>query len=218
MEHIYDRSRTIFVALASLLISVVVTASAAADTINLAWDPNSGSTVLGYMVHVGTQSGSYTQHIDVGLSTSYGWSGAVAGQSYCFAVSAYVANHLEGPKSNEVCGFSNAKPVLVNPGSRASVVGQPTSLQLQGSDPEGQPVSYTASGMPPGLSVMVGTGFISGTPTTAGTYTVTATVSDGVLQSSQTFTWTITVGEGSPPPIVNAAPTLAAVANQSTPV
>ena len=212
MEHTYARSRTLLVALGSILITVAAAATAAADTINLAWDPNRESTLQGYMVHVGTQSGTYTQHIDVGLNTSYGWPSAVAGQRYCFAVSAYVAGHLEGPKSNEVCGFSNAAPVLANPGSRSSVVGQPTSLQLQGSDPDGQTVSYTANGMPPGLSVMVGTGFISGTPTSAGTYSVTATVSDGVLQASQTFTWTITAaaGDSTSPLVTITGPTSAA--------
>ncbi|HEY1303763.1 MAG TPA: PA14 domain-containing protein [Vicinamibacterales bacterium] len=212
MEHTYARSRTFLVALGSILITVAAAATAAADTINLAWDPNRESTLQGYMVHVGTQSGTYTQHIDVGLNTSYGWPSAVAGQRYCFAVSAYVAGHLEGPKSNEVCGFSNAAPVLANPGGRSSVVGQPTSLQLQGSDPDGQAVTYTANGMPPGLSVMVGTGFISGTPTSAGTYSVTATVSDGVLQASQTFTWTITAaaGDSTSPLVTITGPTSAA--------
>jgi hypothetical protein len=141
---------------------------------------------------VGTQSGSYTQHIDVGMSTTYGWPGATPGQRYCFAVSAYVAGHLEGPKSNEVCGYSNGSPVLVNPGNRSSALGQQTTLQLQGSDPDGQPVSYGATGLPPGLALMASTGYISGTPSTAGTYAVTARVSDGVLSASQTFTWTIT--------------------------
>src|SRR5689334_1379026 len=205
------RSRCLFVALTALLTTVVVAGSARADTINLAWNPVSDTTVVGYMVHVGTQSGSYTQHLDVGLTSAYGWSSATAGQRYCFAVSAYIASHLEGPKSNEVCGYSNAPPVLTNPGNRSSVVGQATSLQLQATDPDGQPVSYVASGMPPGLSLMVGTGFISGTPTTVGAYNVTATASDGVLKSSQAFTWTITAstGDTSSPTVTITAPTSA---------
>ena len=190
----------VLTALASTVIVTALAGTAAADTISLAWDPNSDLTVAGYMVHVGTQSGSYTQHFDVGLSTAYGWSGAGAGQRYCFAVSAYNGSHAEGSKSSEVCGYSNEPPALVNPGSRSSVVGQGTSLQLQGADPDGLPVSYGAAGLPPGLSLMVGTGYISGTPTTAGNYTVTATVYDGVLNSSQTFAWSVTAGGGAPPP------------------
>jgi hypothetical protein len=191
----------VFTVLASALIGIAAAGTAAADTMTLAWDPSVELTVAGYMMHVGTQSGSYTQHIDVGLSTTYAWSAAVAGQRYCFAVSAYNASHLEGSKSAEVCGYSNAYPVLVNPGSRSSVVGQATSLQLQGADPDGLPVSYGAAGLPPGLSLMVSTGYISGTPTTVGSYTITATVFDGVLNSSQTFAWSVTAGaDPSPPP------------------
>ena len=61
---------------------------AAADSITLEWDP-SGATV-GYKVHVGVNSGSYTQHFDVGSATVFTFPTATAGQRYCFAVSAYV--------------------------------------------------------------------------------------------------------------------------------
>ena len=175
--------------------------NAAADTINVAWDP-SGSTV-GYKVHIGVQSGSYTQHLDAGTSTTFAFTSATAGQRYCFAVSAYtLSSQVEGPNSSEVCGYSNAPPTLVNPGTRTSTVGQPTSLQLQGSD--SQPLTYSATGLPPGLSVMSSTGYVSGTGTTAGTYSVTAGASDGVLRTSQTFSWTMTAAGGgggtTPPP------------------
>src|SRR5678816_3133148 len=77
--------------------------NAAADTITLAWD-QSNSTV-GYRVHVGTQSGSYTQHFDAGASSVFAFTGATAGQRYCFAVSAYtLSSAVEGPNSGEVCG------------------------------------------------------------------------------------------------------------------
>ena len=177
--------------------------NAAADTINVAWDP-SGSTV-GYKVHVGVQSGSYTNHFDAGSSTTFAFTSATAGQRYCFTVSAYtVPTNIEGPNSSEVCGYSNAPPTLVNPGTRTSTVGQSTALQLQGADPASQPLTYSATGLPPGLSVMSSTGYVSGTGTTAGTYSVTARASDGVLSTSQTFTWNMTTSTGgggtTPPP------------------
>jgi hypothetical protein len=53
---------------------------AAADTINLAWTANAETTVVGYIMHVGTQPGTYTQHLDVGLTTIYSYPNAVAGQ------------------------------------------------------------------------------------------------------------------------------------------
>jgi hypothetical protein len=175
--------------------------NAAADTITVGWDQ--ASSTVGYRVHIGVQSGNYTQHFDVGSANLYAFTTATAGQRYCFAVSAYMlSTQLEGPNSNEVCGYSNQSPTLVNPGARTSTVGQPTSLQLQGFD--SQPLTYSATGLPPGLSVGASTGYISGTGTTAGTYNVTARASDGVLSTSQSFSWTMTTsstsgGTTSPP-------------------
>jgi hypothetical protein len=78
---------------------------------------------------------------------------------------------------------------------------------LVGSDPQSQPLTYSATGLPPGLSLQASTGYISGTGTTAGTYNVTARASDGTLNASQQFTWIMnattggsTGGTSTPPP------------------
>ena len=181
---------------------------AAADSITLEWDP-SGETV-GYKVHVGVISGSYTQHYDVGSSTAFTFPTATAGQRYCFAVSAYaLSSMVEGPNSAEVCGYSNEPPTLVNPGNRTSTVGQAVTLQLVASDPASQPLTYSATGLPPGLSLMPSTGYISGAGTTAGSYSVTARASDNVLTASQTFTWVMTApaGDTTVPTVTISTPT-----------
>jgi len=71
-------------------------------------------------------------------------------------------------------------------------------------DPASQPLTYSATGLPSGLSVMSSTGYVSGTGTTAGTYSVTARVSDGVLSTTQAFAWNMTTstrsGGGTTPP------------------
>lgn len=189
---------TLEVCLVALCI-VVPGRYAAADSITLEWDPNTDSTI-GYRLYVGTQSGNYTQNFDVGSATTFTFNSAVAGQRYCFAVSAYASATLESTRSNEVCGFSNVPPVLTNPGSQSSMAGQPTSLQLTASDPDGQPVTYAATGLPPGLSLMASTGYISGSGSTAGSFGVTVTASDGVLSSlPQTFTWAISPPTTPPP-------------------
>ena len=195
------------VALAALLLTLAASRVAAADTITLMWDAIPDPSVTGYIVYTGTQPGTYTQNVNVGSATSYTLSTAVPGQLYCFAVSAYAAGPLEGPKSAEVCGYSDLAPTLTNPGAQSSTAGQSDSLQLVGSDPDGLAVTYSATGLPPGLTLGSSTGFISGTPTTAGNYSVTATVSDSVLTASQTFSWSVAAGDSIAPTISVTAPT-----------
>ncbi|HEX3958555.1 MAG TPA: putative Ig domain-containing protein, partial [Trebonia sp.] len=91
---------------------------------------------------------------------------------------------------------------VTNPGSQAGTVGSAASLQISASDSaSGQTLTYTASGLPAGLSINSATGLISGTPTTAATSTVTVTATDTTgATGSATFTWAINAsGSGEPP-------------------
>ena len=82
---------------------------------------------------------------------------------------------------------------VTNPGAQTSKVGTAASLQIQASDSaSGQTLTYSAAGLPAGLSVNSSTGLISGTPTTAGTSTVTVTAKDTTGASgSASFSWTV---------------------------
>jgi len=83
---------------------------------------------------------------------------------------------------------------VTNPGSQTAVVGTAASLPIKASDSAaGQTLSYSATGLPAGLSISSSTGVISGTPTTAGTSTVTVTATDTTGTSgSATFAWAVT--------------------------
>jgi hypothetical protein len=94
---------------------------------------------------------------------------------------------------------------VTNPGSQTSKVGTAVSLQIQASDSApGQTLTYSATGLPAGLSVNASTGLISGTPTATGSGSATVTAKDTTGASgSATFSWTVNPqgsGNGEPPP------------------
>jgi hypothetical protein len=93
-------------------------------------------------------------------------------------------------------GTSGPTPVSVsNPGARSSTVGTATSLQLSASGGTA-PYTWTATGLPTGLSIS-SSGLISGTPSAAGTFSVTATAKDAAgATGSTTFTWTVSTSGG----------------------
>jgi hypothetical protein len=96
-------------------------------------------------------------------------------------------------------GSSSGNTVTVaNPGSQTSTVGTASSLQMSASDSaSGQTLTYSATGLPAGLSINSSTGLISGTPTTAGTSTVTVTAKDTTgATGSVSFSWTVNASGG----------------------
>jgi hypothetical protein len=89
--------------------------------------------------------------------------------------------------------------VTVNsPGTLTSVLGTAASQQLSATSSAGASItSWSATGLPPGLSINSTTGAITGTPSQAGTFTVTAKATDTVGSSEHdsgqvTFTWVVT--------------------------
>jgi hypothetical protein len=94
-------------------------------------------------------------------------------------------------------GGSNTVTVT-NPGNQTGTVGTAASLQISASDSaSGQTLTYSASGLPAGLSINSSTGLISGTPTTAGTSSVTVTATDTTgATGSASFTWTVSSSGG----------------------
>jgi hypothetical protein len=194
--------------LATLTLAFIAgTGIAHADSLTLAWDPNPEPDVNGYIVYIGNAPGAYTQQIDVGNTTHYVLTTA-PGQQYCFAVSAYVPGPIEGEQSTEVCTTSSGgagtdlPPTLDNPGDQSSATGVVVALTLTGSDPEGAALTFSATGLPPGLS-LASTGAVTGTPTQSGAFPITASVSDGSRTGSASFTWTVTAGTPGVPTLLS---------------
>ena len=86
----------------------------------------------------------------------------------------------------------NQTPSLQDPGPQSNTSGDVVTLTLTASDPDGDTLSYSAVGLPSGLSLDSATGNISGA-IQEGTYSVVASVDDGRGGSdSQSFSWIAT--------------------------
>jgi subtilase family serine protease len=105
-------------------------------------------------------------------------------------------NGLTAFQSNGTTGSNTV--TVTNPGSQTGTVGTAASLQIHATDSaSGQTLTYSATGLPAGLSISSSTGLISGTPTTAATNSVTVTARDTTGASgSASFTWTISSSGG----------------------
>ena len=132
---------------------------------------------------------------------------AVNGTTYKYVVTAVDAAAQES---------ANSAPVTVTPGTntapvfstdltdQAKLEGDALNLDANATDAENNPLVYSATGLPAGISIDPGTGVISGIlpAGSAGVYAVTVGVSDGTLSDTDVFSCTVT-NPATPP----AAPT-----------
>lgn len=104
----------------------------------------------------------------------------------------------------------NDAPEVTNPGEQTNNEGDTVSLAVTATDVDGDALTYSAEGLPDGLSINSTTGLISGTITQTAAngspYDVTVTVDDGATQVDVNFTWTVNK--------VNVAPSLTQPGNQ----
>jgi serine protease len=156
------------------------------------WTNNTGSSYNGQensdecaWLSPGTTGGA--ANISFGSFGTYAEQASWSNDTNSCAISHQILNHGGGGNTVSV----------TNPGSQTSTVGTAVSLQINASDSGGATLTYSASGLPAGLSISSSSGLISGTPTTASTYSTTVTAKDSTGASgSASFTWTVNPSGG----------------------
>jgi hypothetical protein len=172
------------------------------DNISVASPGSQGSAAhasVSLQVHA-SSSGGYplTYHaagLPPGLSVN-STSGLISGtptSTGAYSVLVY-ASDVSGATGSATFTWTITGPgdtvAVTNPGAISSSVRIPVSVQIHASSSGGHPLTFTATGLPPGLAINAATGLISGTATTVGTYSVSVTASDQTGDSaSATFSW-----------------------------
>lgn len=90
---------------------------------------------------------------------------------------------------------SNTPVNIVTPAQQTTREGVAVSLPVVATDATGKTLTYSATGLPAGLSINTTTGVIAGTIGTGASasspYTVTVRATNGTQQDSATFTWVV---------------------------
>lgn len=119
-----------------------------------------------------------------------------SGRAYLCDAASTLSNGYNGPTGFGVPTTGNLAPFtapsgdavsIANPGTVDLQAGRGLSLQLKAVASSGATPTYSASGLPAGLT-MSSSGLITGTATSAGTSPVTVTATDGTASSVVTFT------------------------------
>ncbi|WP_443062264.1 M4 family metallopeptidase [Streptomyces sp. NBC_00386] len=140
-----------------------------------------------YMTSSTNYAGARTAALNAATALYGASSAQYAGVANAFAGIA-VGSHVTPPTSGVT---------VTNPGSQSSTVGTAVSLQVSASSTNTGSLTYSATGLPTGLSISSSTGAITGTPTTAGTYSTTVTVTDSTgATGTASFTWTVSTSGG----------------------
>ena len=149
------------------------------------WEAQAGT----YAIRVGDASNNLPLTGSTSLAKTL--TGQVAaGASYAGVSSTNTAVSANVTPNSGVPGAETVG--VVNPFGYSSPKGTAVSFPMQAVDSNSaQTLSYTATGLPPGISIS-NNGTFSGSGTTLGTYTVTVTAKDTVgVSGTATFVWSV---------------------------
>ncbi|HWI18474.1 MAG TPA: putative Ig domain-containing protein, partial [Vicinamibacterales bacterium] len=200
-----------------------------APTIDLADRSNYKKTAVSVQVSGSDQDDDALTYTATGLptGTSMNAAGLITGTpttTGTYTVTVTVSDPSNASDSDTfVWTIQNHAPTITTQNITATV-GQSGAMQAYGSDLDNDALTYTVTGLPPGVT-MNASGLFAGTLTTAGVYTVTITVRD-VDNATGFSTFTVTVLQPNRAPIAvndsastkkNKAVTVNVLANDSDP-
>ena len=126
------------------------------------------------------------------------------GENWGAPVAAGDFTQMSAPSLEKTVVFAqqtaNHPPVVTPPAAQQTPMGGVVSLPIVANDPDGDPIAYSAAGLPPGLAMGAG-GSVTGTPITPGRYTVTVSATDAKSPAvNAQFAWSVL------PPVKDAQP------------
>jgi subtilase family serine protease len=161
-------------------------------------DVNSSSACQGSVVGfanpalyaaAGRAYGSYFNDVTTGNNDLAGTNGGLypAGPAYD------MASGLGSPNATPLAAALCANSLAVNnPGTQLSTAGQRVSLQITTTLPSRGKLGFSASQLPPGLSISRASGLITGRPSRLGVWSVAVTASEpGATLRGASFSWRV---------------------------
>jgi Putative Ig domain len=186
-------SPSAFAKSASALVATVV----GDNEVDLAWADNS-SNESGFRIER-AQDAAFTndrREFSVAANTtSFVDSTAAGSRNYYYRVIA-ISPIGDSAPSNTATATTPAPtkpPVITNPGNQTGIEGRAVSLPIVASDYAGgnNPLTFTATGLPAGLTIDPASGVVSGQLSVLGTSSVTVSVSNGPFSVRVNFTWVV---------------------------
>ncbi|MCA9839164.1 MAG: DUF1929 domain-containing protein, partial [Trueperaceae bacterium] len=102
------------------------------------------------------------------------------------------------PSEAKIVNLQNKAPIVKNPGKQTNKYNDAVSLNMEASDPQGEKISFSAQGLPTGLSLNPDNGQIRGNTTAAGNFAVTVSArNQSGFTRSVSFNWIVSL-EGVP--------------------